>query len=388
MSDDLDHTWRSRRHDTDHSRIRRITAGLEEEADALAGGTLVPRRRRLAPAEHWRPAPAEGEQAEEAWPDDDEPVEPADEWAGEPAPEVRVEIPPPAPVDLPAPEAGGAGLRPGAPALRLEPAAWPAVPALAGLPEPAPEAKVDEPAPPARRPWWRLAPGSKARTATWLDRLLVVIEVLAMLGLVGATFVSLGLVDRLTNDLGRLGGAATRPPATGAPTPTPLPSPSATAPPGSAAQPFGAILPGGRDATPAPTQAAPAASLVGARITIEAIGVDAPIVEGDDWETLKQGVGHHPGSPLPGQPGNVVLAAHNDVYGSIFRKLSELREGDAVRIDTQAGSYHYRVTSVRIVLPTETSVLDPAAGPALTLITCYPPLVDTHRVVVTAESIE
>ena len=53
--------------------------------------------------------------------------------------------------------------------------------------------------------------------------------------------------------------------------------------------------------TPGPEQAN--------RIQIPAIGIDAPIVQGDGWETLKKGVGQHIGSADPGEKGNVVLSA-------------------------------------------------------------------------------
>ena len=66
--------------------------------------------------------------------------------------------------------------------------------------------------------------------------------------------------------------------------------------------------------TPGPEQ--------GIRIQIPAIGVDAPVVEGDDWEALKQGAGHHIGSANPGESGNCVISAHNDIFGEIFQTLT------------------------------------------------------------------
>jgi sortase A len=112
--------------------------------------------------------------------------------------------------------------------------------------------------------------------------------------------------------------------------------------------------------------------------------VDAPIIEGDDWEVLKKGVGHHIGSANPGERGNCVLSAHNDIYGEIFRRLPELSVGDEIRVHTETQVYDYVVEQTRIVEPTETGVLDPTSSPVLTLISCYPYGVDTHRIVVIA----
>ncbi|MFQ6014908.1 MAG: sortase [Anaerolineae bacterium] len=122
------------------------------------------------------------------------------------------------------------------------------------------------------------------------------------------------------------------------------------------------------------------------RIVIPAIGVDAPVVEGDGWEELKKGAGHHIGSADPGQRGNVVITAHNDVFGEIFRHLGELQIGDEVLLYTSSERvYKYVVKGKRIVEPTEVSVMQNTTEPTLTLITCYPYLIDNKRMVVFAQ---
>ncbi len=120
------------------------------------------------------------------------------------------------------------------------------------------------------------------------------------------------------------------------------------------------------------------------RIVIPAIGVDAPVVEGDDWEALKKGAGHHIGSANPGERGNSIISAHNDIYGEIFRRLPELRVGDQVLVHTPTQIYHYVVRQTRIIEPTDVSVMLPTNSAVLTLISCYPYRVDTHRIVVIA----
>ncbi|WP_376788457.1 sortase [Thermoflexus sp.] len=121
------------------------------------------------------------------------------------------------------------------------------------------------------------------------------------------------------------------------------------------------------------------------RIVIPSIGVDAPIVPGTDWEALKKGVGHHPGTANPGERGNMVLAAHNDIYGEIFRDLEKLRPGDEIWVYAGSHAYRYVVVQRQIVLPTQVEVMAPTRDPVVTLITCYPYLVDTHRLVVVGE---
>lgn len=129
---------------------------------------------------------------------------------------------------------------------------------------------------------------------------------------------------------------------------------------------------------PTPTQG-PQQAL---RVQIPAINVDAPIVAGDGWEELKQGVGQHVGSGTPGEPGNLVLSAHNDIFGELFRHLDKLEEGDKIIIITQDSSFTYVVTETLIVKPTQVDVMSATSESSITLISCYPYLVDNKRIVV------
>ncbi len=220
-----------------------------------------------------------------------------------------------------------------------------------------------------------------SRWARLRDRLLLVLEIGALLGLVAVLVVSLQNLRSLNTDYAEARSWPT-------PTPTPL---------------AGGILPGGhsppeeagsipthlRDlvegespppvAIPTPGPEAPT------RIVIPAIGVDALVVEGDSWEQLKLGVGHHPNSANPGERGNMVLSAHNDIYGEIFRHLADLELGDEVIVYAGEQPYRYIVTAKQIVEPTQVSVLAPTTRPIATLISCYPYMVDSHRIVVIAE---
>lgn len=112
---------------------------------------------------------------------------------------------------------------------------------------------------------------------------------------------------------------------------------------------------------------------------------EVPVVQGDGWEQLKRGVGQHIGSVDPGKSGNMILSAHNDIYGEWFRDLDQLRPGDEIIIKTTTQVFTYRVTNTRLVEPTEVSVLEPTSKPTITLISCYPYLVDKQRIVVFGE---
>lgn len=137
-------------------------------------------------------------------------------------------------------------------------------------------------------------------------------------------------------------------------------------------------------AVPLPAQESAQAT----RIVIPKINVDAPIIEGVTWEDLKKGVGHLPGSAQPGERGNLYLAAHNDIFGEIFRYLEKLEPGDEYYIYAGEAKYTYVVREKRIIEPTEVSVMLPTTEPVATLQTCYPYLIDTHRLVVISDLLD
>jgi sortase A len=105
------------------------------------------------------------------------------------------------------------------------------------------------------------------------------------------------------------------------------------------------------------------------RIEISTIGLQAIILEGIDDGTLRRAVGHFPGTPLPGQQGNVAIAGHRDTF---FRALRNIRKDDEITLATLSASYCYRVDSTKVVSPEDTEVLDDSDDAILTLVTCYP----------------
>lgn len=123
-------------------------------------------------------------------------------------------------------------------------------------------------------------------------------------------------------------------------------------------------------------------------LIIPKLGLDGTIVQGIDVEALKQGVGQMVNGVNPGDDfGNVVLAAHNDVYGQLFRYLDILEPGDTFQIRTQTEVWTYRITEWITVAPNDVYVLQNRQGATATLISCYPYQVNTQRIVVFADRI-
>ena len=120
------------------------------------------------------------------------------------------------------------------------------------------------------------------------------------------------------------------------------------------------------------------------QIQIPAIGLNAPVVLGDGWEQLKKGVGQHVGTANPGETGNVVVSAHNDIFGELFKDLDKLKAGDEVILTTQDKSFTYIVTGTQIVEPTRVDLMAQSSEKLLTMISCYPYRIDNQRIVVTA----
>jgi sortase A len=119
---------------------------------------------------------------------------------------------------------------------------------------------------------------------------------------------------------------------------------------------------------PAPPQLGGGMDLVG-RIDVPRLHISAMVAEGTSSQILRVAVGHIPGTAVPGQAGNVALAAHRDTF---FRRLGELKSGDLIRVTVPGGQYLYRVKFTDVVRPNETWVVEPSTGQLLTLVTCYP----------------
>ena len=104
-------------------------------------------------------------------------------------------------------------------------------------------------------------------------------------------------------------------------------------------------------------------------LRVPKIHLEVPVLEGTDDLTLNRGVGRIPGTARLPEEGNVGIAGHRDGF---FRGLRDVSAGDSIDLVTPKGIESYVVDRVLIVNPSDTSVLQPRAGPSLTLVTCYP----------------
>ena len=221
-----------------------------------------------------------------------------------------------------------------------------------------------------------------------MNQALLLIEVGAILGLAFVLFSGMGVLRTLNREVAE---------ALAGPTPTPTPLITAV------------VLPSGHTPPTSPGGAAPNEAEIPANlrplvqslaqvpiptagpeqaraIFIPALWNDpAPVVQGDGWEQLKKGVGQHVGSANPGLKGNMVVSAHNDIFGELFRNLDQLKPGDQVLVSTATRQWEYRVTGVQLVDPTDVSVMAATERATLTMISCYPYMVDNQRIVVFAE---
>jgi sortase A len=128
-----------------------------------------------------------------------------------------------------------------------------------------------------------------------------------------------------------------------------------------------------------------------ARIKIPAISVDLPVYHGTSESVLRQGVGHLEGTALPvgGLATHAVLTAHRGLAtAELFSNLDRVEEGDSFTIEVFGEVLTYRVTSTRVVQPADTETLFARKGADLvTLVTCTPLGVNSHRILVTGERV-
>lgn len=176
-----------------------------------------------------------------------------------------------------------------------------------------------------------------------------------------------------------------------APTPTPSPTPTPPRPtPTPRASPFAAP---DVASLPSPPRIPPE------RILIPRVGIDAKIVRLDwkidekganVWETAAFAVGIHRGSANPGERGNVIMSGHvSSIHeGAVFKHLPDVVVGDGIILMTAEQNYLYRVVKTVVVTPDHLDVMSQTPDETVTLITCVPDGVYTHRLVVMGKRVQ
>lgn len=126
-------------------------------------------------------------------------------------------------------------------------------------------------------------------------------------------------------------------------------------------------------------------------IEIPKIDVDLPIYHGTSDEVLQVGIGHIQGTSLPigGENTHCVLSGHRGLPGSkLFTRLDEMEEGDLFFIQVMGNTLAYKVNNIKVVDPDNTEIMEINAGKdEVSLVTCTPYGLNTHRLVVTGERV-
>lgn len=117
-------------------------------------------------------------------------------------------------------------------------------------------------------------------------------------------------------------------------------------------------------------------------LEIPKLGVVAPLQQGMTLTAINRGPSHWPGTAMPGEPGNVVVAGHRTTYSKPFADLDLLEEGDLVHFNLTTGeSFVYEVRGVIIVPAAAIGIASQTWAHSATLFACHPKGSATHRVV-------
>ena len=128
------------------------------------------------------------------------------------------------------------------------------------------------------------------------------------------------------------------------------------------------------------------------RITVPSAQIDLPVYHGTSEQILSHGAGHLFGTALPvgGADTHAVITGHTGISTStLFDNLTTVEVGDTITVQTAGETLTYRVDDISIVLPEETEAIRPETGRDLiTLITCTPYGVNSHRLLVRGERVD
>lgn len=118
-------------------------------------------------------------------------------------------------------------------------------------------------------------------------------------------------------------------------------------------------------------------------MSIPKLDLKVAIGDGSSNAAMRYTVGHFLETAYPGENGNFAVIGHRSYkYGQFFNRLDELEKGDSIGIKSGTKTYEYIVTEKIVVKPEDTWVLKTTAKPTITLITCTPIRIATHRLVV------
>lgn len=117
-------------------------------------------------------------------------------------------------------------------------------------------------------------------------------------------------------------------------------------------------------------------------IEIPKIGLRHRLFHGISLRNIDQGPSHWPGTALPGETGNVVIAGHRVTHSRPFRNIHQLVVGDLVHFEVAGVRTTYAVTGSEVVAPTAIHIVNQTTTPTGTLFACHPPGSARQRYVV------
>ena len=115
------------------------------------------------------------------------------------------------------------------------------------------------------------------------------------------------------------------------------------------------------------------------KIEIPKLGVTEYMFEGIELSVLDNGPGHWPGTAMPGQVGNMVIAGHRVSHTHPFLRINELVDGDEVFVSTAGKRFRYQVSGTQIVTPDAIWITDATSTATATLFACHPPGSTAYR---------
>ncbi len=125
------------------------------------------------------------------------------------------------------------------------------------------------------------------------------------------------------------------------------------------------------------------------KMIIPVAGQEFIVNEGADIQTLKDGPGHIPETPLPGDVGRCTISGHRTTYGAPFNKIGGLEEGDLIYLETIGmGTFIYAVTGIEIVKPKDVYILESTGKKELLLTSCHPEYSARERIILISELID
>ena len=143
------------------------------------------------------------------------------------------------------------------------------------------------------------------------------------------------------------------------------------------------------------------------RLVILAIRLDVPVTE-SVWVALPElnagyfdapplrAAGWQPSSARIGEPGNLVMSGHNNILGRVFENLKDLKAGDLIYVRAGRREITYRITERKLLIEKDQSIevrtqnaqyIVPGGDDRLTLVTCWPPDNNTHRIIIIARPV-